>query len=143
MITTRAIVLVVMLLVGIPCVVAGLIMVVRRRLMLRQWVRVPGTVVSLEAVTVAWGSSSQRSWVPLISFTPQNGTPVVVRPVGIFPANPPGYDVGQAVPVAYDPAQPARATIASFSSPEWMGVVLVLVGVFEAALGLFLSFFIL
>jgi hypothetical protein len=143
MITTRAIVLAVMLFVAIPCVVAGLIAVIRRRLVLQRWVRVPGTIVSLEAVTVARGSSSGRSWVPLIGFTPQNGQPVVVRPVGIFPANPPGYKIGQAVPVAYDPAQPARATIASFSSPEWMGVVLVLVGVFEAALGLFLYFFIL
>lgn len=42
------------------------------------------------------------------------------------------------MPVAYDPAQPTRATIASFASPEWMSVVLFVVGGFEAALGIFL-----
>lgn len=139
--SVQVIILLAMAPLGVIFVLVGLVIAARRRVFLSRGVRVPGVVVTLESLRSA-DTNRTTSYVPVVSFTALTGQQLTVRPYGIFPSNPPGFRPGQPVPIVYDPANPNKATIASFSSNEWMSLILAGCGAFIIVLGVALAFLI-
>ncbi len=98
------------LLAGLLLLGAALYLYLRQRQFLRRAREATGVVVALTQ-SPGEGGSLQH---PVVEFQTANGEVVEFEsPVG---QNPPAYQVGQRVPVLYDPGRPEAATIRSFVS---------------------------
>lgn len=80
--------------------------------------RTDGTVVALTERTTTTRSSdghtrSSTSWYPTVEFTVHGSRYSFQSSTG---GNPPSYEKGEGVPVAYDPGDPSNARISSFWS---------------------------
>jgi len=79
---------------------------VRTRRFLARAIDTQGTVIGLVA---SRGSEGATTYKPVVQFTtPEGGTFQFTDSVG---SSPPGFDVGEAAPVKYDPQNPQRARI--------------------------------
>jgi hypothetical protein len=119
---------------GLPLLIIGLVIGGRRYAFLRQGIRVGGVVADLEGRIPP--GRHYMVYAPLLLFTTLAGEVVMTRPYGVGESNPPAFKRGQPVPVAYDPANPRKATIASFADLKWMLIVLMGAGVVLVGLGL-------
>jgi Protein of unknown function (DUF3592) len=95
--------------------------------------RTEGTVVALsERTSTSSGGGSSTSWYPTVEYTVDGRPYSFDSPVG---ANPPAYAEGDTVPVAYDPADPSDAQIASFWSAYFAPMVLGGLGIVFTPIG--------
>ena len=73
--------------------------------------RATGVVIDFHT-RISTGKSHGPSYAPVVRFTTANGEPEQFT--SSLATNPPRFQIGQPVPVAYDPANPNHATIDSF-----------------------------
>ncbi|HEY7483835.1 MAG TPA: DUF3592 domain-containing protein [Streptosporangiaceae bacterium] len=100
--------------------------------------RTDGTVTALtDKVSTSQDSSGYRrtrtSWYPTVEFTTPDGRRFSFR--GSVGSNPPAYDVGERVLVAYDPGDPSDARIATFWSAYLIPLIFGGIGVVFASIG--------
>ncbi|MFN8487533.1 MAG: DUF3592 domain-containing protein [Caldilineaceae bacterium] len=82
--------------------------------------------------------NGQVFYYPVVAFNLQNGEPATVQLTeGSWPA---AYTEGQAVSIAYDPAQPNTARIKSFSSTLGMWILPLITGGLGVAFSLATAF---
>jgi hypothetical protein len=95
--------------------------------------RTEGTVVALTERT-STSNSGRRStaWYPTVEYTVDGRRYSFESSGG---TNPPSYDEGDTVPVAYDPSDPSEAQIASFWSAYLAPIILGGIGIVFAPLG--------
>jgi len=79
-------------------------------LLQRRWVRAAGRARG-EVIDVVKRSRRATNMVPVIRFRTEDGREITFR--GIVGSRPPAHRVGDGVPVLYDRAAPARATVDS------------------------------
>jgi hypothetical protein len=103
---------VIFLAVGLACLLGAAAAHLQRLDFERHAVRVEARVVSLLQRRSNHGSSPV--YAPVFRFTTGDGQ--VVRVSSSSAANPPAYEVGQVVPLLYDPEHPQRAEEITFSS---------------------------
>lgn len=97
-------------------------------------VSVPGTVVALHE-EYGGGSPPGYSWFPVVGYRVDGRPHQFTSGIG---AAPPAFEVGEAVTVLVDPADPTKARIAAFQT-LWLGpLILVIVGVIGVIVGLVL-----
>ena len=92
----------------LPASLGGLIFL-RRFRFLRTTYSTSGMVEKVTLMHLVDGHAYQ----PKITFTTQTGEKVVLTSMGM--SNPPQFQVGQEVPVVYDPHDPRRARLRSFA----------------------------
>ena len=80
-----------------------------------------------------------HSYQPKITFPTQTGETVSLT--SVLMSNPPRFRVGQQVPVVYDPSNPSRAYIRSFSSLWFVSLLFGGLGSLLFILGLILMIF--
>lgn len=103
---------VIFLAVGLACLVGAAAAHVRRLDFERSAVRVEARVISLLPRRSDHGSSPV--YAPVFRFTTNDGQ--VVRVSSSSASSPPAYEVGQTVPLLYDPEHPQRAEEITFSA---------------------------
>ena len=98
--------------------------------------RVDGKVVDMTARTSSDSSGTRSStsttWYPTVDFTVDGETHSFQGSVG---SNPPAYEIGDPVEVAYDPEDPANARLASFWTAYFLPLVLCGIGVVFTPIG--------
>ncbi len=99
------------------------------------WVKAPGRVLRLVAET---STGSSTVYHPLFEYATADGRTFRVR--SNHGSNPPGYEVGESVPVLYSPEKPDEAVIHSFGSLYFAPLVLAIMGAAQFLLGAFLSY---
>lgn len=92
-----------------------------------------GTVVDVKkSVTNRVGKPDKISYTPYVTFEDATGTLVEFKAAS---SNPPGYSMGQIVPVLFDPNAPEKAYINNFSQ-RWLPAVLMAgFGLFFGSIG--------
>ncbi|WP_329251497.1 DUF3592 domain-containing protein [Actinoallomurus sp. NBC_01490] len=103
-------------LVGLVLLGAGIAVAASTASFLASAQRTDGTVVELTARTSTTRSSgghtrTSTNWYPTVKFTVDGRSYSFQSSTG---SNPPAYERGESVPVAYDPDDPSNARIASF-----------------------------
>lgn len=93
--------------------------------------RVTGTVTAIEEKR--GGKSNQIYYYPVVAFRTEEGADQVwKRSMG---ENSPGYVVGAAVPMIYDPADPRVASIGTFAEVFGIAIMIGTLGLFFAGIG--------
>jgi hypothetical protein len=93
--------------VGALEVAIGAFLYFRTRRFLETAVDTKGTVTGFEE---SYSSDTGTSYMPVVEFTGADGEKR--KFTDSMASNPPGYDVGETVPVKYDPSDPEDARIA-------------------------------
>jgi hypothetical protein len=108
---------------GALLILIGVFWFWRIRRFLKRAVATEGTVLGHEmrASSSSSGGTS-TSYHPVVQFVTADGQPV--QYTERFGSSPPSHDVGETVPVKYDPSQPDKARIAT-GFRLWFGPVLV------------------
>jgi hypothetical protein len=89
-----------------------------------------GTVIDLKVQV----SRKSRVYFPLFQFQTPNGE--IIKVESNMGSNPPGYQVGQAVPIIYNANNPSKAEINSFWSLWFLAIFLLGMGGLFAGIGL-------
>lgn len=113
-------------LVGVLLIGAAIVLVATTTRFLANAERTEGTVIEVNAKTSISRDADRRRrertfWYPTVEFTAGGGDTFSFEGTG---ANPPAYQVGDRVPVAYDPDNPSDARIASFGSAYLLPMIL-------------------
>lgn len=97
--------------------------------------RTDGTVIELtERTSTDSDGSSSTAWYPTIEFTTPYGETISF--VGSTGSNPPAHDVGDEVPVAYDPDNPSDAKLSAFLSLYLLPLIFGGIGVVFTPIGI-------
>jgi hypothetical protein len=116
------------LVVGPSFLVIALGFALNTSMFLHSSVSATGTVVSLAPKR----ADNVVSFAPVFTFTAAGRSYTMTADVA---SNPPGFHVGQSVPVLYQTANPGHAKIASFGQLWFMVLIFGVVGAFMTAVG--------
>src|SRR5437868_8574824 len=116
---------------GSVFVSVALIIALRERALLQGAAQADGIVIENEFSVSSRGSGSAH---PRIRFRTDNGQEVVFR--SSMGTSPPAYEVGEHVPVLYDPVKPANAFINSFVGLWLVPVIFGGIGLIFSSVGL-------
>ncbi|MBD1900248.1 DUF3592 domain-containing protein [Trichocoleus sp. DQ-A3] len=89
-----------------------------------------GTIINLKLQV----SRKSRAYFPVFQFQTPNGETIKVE--SNMGSNPPGYEIGQSVPIIYSPNNPSEAEINSFWSLWFAAIFLLGMGGLFAGIGL-------
>lgn len=118
--------------VGLAFVVSGLRSLRTARRFRAVALRAPGLVTDLRFHSTAHGRGG--TWFPVLRFTTADGRHVETQ--AMYGRRPPAAQPGDAVTVAYDPADPTTAALEGGAGGGLIGILFVTMGSTFAALGL-------
>lgn len=117
---------IILIVVGCPFFGIGAYEAWQARLEAQTFVAVTGTVVDNSYQTTVQDGVESGAYFPVVSFIPVDGAPVrFTDGVGSLP---PDYEVGESVPVLYDPADPQKARLNSWKRVWFVPTLLMSIG---------------
>jgi hypothetical protein len=98
-------------LVGVVLLAAAVVLALTTRNFLASAARAEGTVIDLREETDLKNGRTHTFWKPVVEFTTADGRRLSFQ--DNTGSSPPAYEVGERVPVAYDPDNPSHARLAT------------------------------
>lgn len=117
---------IILIVVGCPFFGIGAYEAWQARQEAQTFIPVTGTVVDNSYQTTVQDGTESGAYYPVVAFTPMNGASV--RFTDGAGSLPPDYEVGESVPVLYDPANPQKARLNTWKRVWFVPILLMSVG---------------